>query len=88
MCALQVQIHDSSFAVLFTLNALTCHYRSNCYDNSNMSEGKKKTAFTGNFQLMPVRTASLFSCTKASVVQSAFSQTFFWSHFHVKLSNL
>lgn len=26
---------------------------------------------------MPVRTASLFSCTKACVVQAAFSQPFF-----------
>lgn len=40
--ALRVQIHDSSFAVLFTLNALTCHYRSNCYDSSRYEWMKKR----------------------------------------------
>lgn len=41
--AVRVQIHDSSFAVLFTLNALTCHYRDcNCYDSSRYEWMKKK----------------------------------------------
>lgn len=40
--ALRVQIHDSSFAVLFSLNALTCHYRGNCYDSSRYEWMKKK----------------------------------------------
>ena len=70
--------------------ALTCHYRSYCYDNPKYeceSEKKKKrkekknTALTVNFQPLPVITASLFGCTKAHVPQAAFSSSVFFFSF-------
>ena len=81
--------------LLCCTRALTCHYRSYCYDNPKYeceSEKKKKrkekknTALTVNFQPLPVITASLFGCTKAHVPQAAFSRSVFFFFSLVKLT--